>query len=158
MRYAIDPGRSEVWIDGSSSVHPIHARATGLEGWVELADGRLGGEVRIEVARLRSGNVLVDRETRRRIDAGRFPLITGRTTSSDRGRSGSFALTGTVAFRGEERPVRGDVTVTTTTDGGLVVEGEQTFDVREWGLQPPRVGLLRVHPDIRVGVRIVASG
>ena len=39
----------------------------------------------------------------------------------------------------------------------LVVEGTQTFDVREWDLRLPRLGFLRVHPDVQVRVRLVAD-
>ena len=39
----------------------------------------------------------------------------------------------------------------------LIVEGTQTFDVRAWGLRLPRIGFLRVHPDVRVGIRAVAD-
>ena len=54
-RFELAPDRSQVWIEGSSSIHPIHATATGLGGWValELARGavaakpKVAGEVRI---------------------------------------------------------------------------------------------------------------
>ncbi len=35
-RYELVPEESQVWIEGSSSVHPIRATASGLTGWVEL--------------------------------------------------------------------------------------------------------------------------
>ena len=91
-RWVLDPEASQVWIEGSSSVHPIRAGATGLTGWVELSTSRgkvatdpgLRGEVRIAVDRLQSGNPLVDRETRRRVDARRFPEIVGTVTAATR--------------------------------------------------------------------------
>jgi len=39
----------------------------------------------------------------------------------------------------------------------LVFEGTQIFDVRDWGLQPPRVALLRVHPEVRIRIRLVVD-
>ena len=67
-----------------------------------------------------------------------------------------FAATGDLAFRGEVRSVSGELVV--SLDGEqLIVEGSQTFDVREWGLRLPRIGFLRVHPDVRVRIRIVAK-
>ena len=91
-RYELVPESSQVWIEGSSSLHPIHATATGLSGWVELSLTRTGlrkssgvtGEVRVDVSHLESGNSLVDRETRRRIDANRFPEIVGTAVASKR--------------------------------------------------------------------------
>jgi len=163
-RLEIDPDASRVWIDGSSSVHPIRARAHGLTGWVEVAlDGGavaeepgLGGEVRIEVGRLASGNPLVDRETRRRIDARRFPEIVGTVTAADRVDDRTLAVTGDIAFRGEVRPVAGELDLVVGGAGRLTIEGSVALDVRDWGLTPPRVGLLRVHPDIEVRIHVEA--
>jgi len=157
VRYELDPNRSQVWIDGSSSIHPIRATATGLHGWVELllVDGRVGatpavaGEVRVEVDRLKSGNPIVDAETRRRIDAGNHPEIVGVVSSSSRLDLDRVALTGEIAFRGVTRAVDGELTVT-VEGGDLAIAGSQQLDVRDWGLKPPRVGLLRVHPEITV--------
>ena len=161
-RFEFVPEESQVWIQGSSSVHPIHATATGVTGWVEVATTRSGvastpklaGEVRIAVGLLQSGNPLVDRETRRRIDARRFPEIVGTVTSATRPAAGRLAVTGDLAFRGEVRSVEGEVTAV-VEDGRLVIEGAARFDVREWGLQPPKVALLRVHPDIDVRIHLI---
>lgn len=162
-RFEFDPDRSQVWIEGSSSVHPIHANATGLEGWVELDATRNGlaakpnvaGEVRIAVDRLRSGNPLVDRETRRRVDARRHPFIVGRALSSTRVDATTVRLQGEIEFRGETRTVEGELTL--QPEGAeMRLVGSQRFDVRDWGLQPPKVGFLQVHPD--VDVRLDACG
>jgi hypothetical protein len=163
-RFVFDSGDSQVWIEGSSSVHPIHATATGATGWIELAwsgDGiasasGFAGEVRFAVDRLASGNALVDRETRHRIDATRFPEIVGTVTAAERIDSERFAVTGDIAFRGEVRSVSGEVAVS-LNGKNLIVEGTQTFDVRAWGLRLPKIGFLRVHPDVRVRIRAVAN-
>jgi len=163
-RFQLDPEDSRVWIDGSSSVHPIRATADGVAGWLEVATIRTGvaaapklaGEVRIAVDRLSSGNPLVDRETRRRVDARRFPEIVGTVTAAARIDPARLAVTGDLAFRGEVRSVSGEVTVAFGDDGHLVIEGEARFDVRDWGLQPPKVAMLRVHPHIDVRIHLVA--
>lgn len=156
-RYELDPERSQVWIEGSSSLHPIHATATGLAGGIALqlgADGlaaqpHVEGQVRIEVERLRSGNPLVDAETRRRIDARRFPEIVGTVTASKRTAPDQVVLRGQISFRGETREVEGNLRVERVGDE-LHLIGEQRFDVRAWGLQPPRLGLVKVHPEVTV--------
>ncbi|MGZ8763183.1 MAG: YceI family protein [Acidimicrobiia bacterium] len=163
-RFVVDPEASRVWIEGSSSVHPIHATASGLVGWVELSrsgngiarNPGLGGEIRIAVDRLQSGNALVDRETRRRIDARHHPEIVGAVTAAERIGNDRLAVTGDISFRGQICSVSGEITVSWEGER-LVVEGDQTFDVRDWGLQPPRVALLRVHPDVRVRIHIAAD-
>jgi polyisoprenoid-binding protein YceI len=163
-RFDVEPRGSQVWVDGSSSVHAIHATATGVTGWIELdlpdagiaGASRLAGEVRVAVDRLASGNVLVDRETRHRIDATRYPEIVGTVTAAEAIDSRRFAVTGDIAFRGAMRSVSGEVVVS-LNGTSLTVDGTQTFDVRAWGLRLPRIGFLRVHPDVRVRIHAVAN-
>lgn len=160
-RYRIDPEESQVWIEGSSSVHPIRASANGLSGWVELAEPdssgpSLAGEVRIAVDRLASGNPLVDRETRRRIDARRHPEIVGSVLGAELVEAGRFAVSGSITFRGVTCPVNGGLAIARDGDQ-LTVTGAESFDVRQWELRLPRLGLLRVHPDVLVRIRVVAT-
>ncbi|MFN8036867.1 MAG: YceI family protein [Acidimicrobiia bacterium] len=162
-RYELVPERSQVWIEGSSSVHPVHATTTGLAGWIEVdltatglaAKSDASGHVEIPVQQLRSGNPLVDRETRRRVDAKKYPLISGDVTGVDGVDRGVLHLRGVIHFRGESCDVEGDLTVGRDGDG-LILEGEQTFDVRDWGLQPPKLLMLTVHPDVTVRIRCEA--
>ena len=163
-RFTIDPEVSQVWIEGSSSVHPIHATARGCTGWIEvsLARGAIAaapkvrGEVRIAVDRLQSGNPLVDRETRRRIDAKRHPEIVGTASSATRLEPDRLAVRGEIEFRGERCEVEGELTVHPDGDR-LTIEGAARFDVRDWGLEPPRVALLKVHPEITVRIHLEAT-
>lgn len=161
-RYEFDPELCRVWIDGSSTIHPLNAEATGLSGWAELdvvkgkvvADSSFDGEVRIEVSRLTSGNALVDRETQRRIDARRHPEIVGTVLDARVDKNQSVNIEGSISFRGETSRVKG--TVTAVVDGTSVTfEGAGRFDVRDWGLKPPKIGLVRVHPDVDVRIHLV---
>jgi len=163
-RWTIDPDASIVRVDGASSVHPVRASASGLEGWIEavFADDALrpespvSGRVEIDVDRLQSGNPLIDRETRRRILARRHPQITGEITDGSVTGDGDLALTGVIEFRGERIQVEGMMTVTAIDPESIVLDGSSRFDVRWWDLRPPRVGLLRVYPEIDVSVHVEA--
>jgi len=154
------PERSTVFIEGSSSLHPLHAKATGAEGRVEASVTKTGvriraGGIRVPVSLLRSGNPLVDRETRRRIDANAFPEISGTLTAATPTGPGALAAAGELTFRGETRPVTGALDVV-AEDDGLHITGRARFDVRDWGLDLPRLGLLKVHPDIVVSIDLWA--
>ena len=163
-RYIVLPEESQVWIDGSSSVHPVRATATGLVGSFGLTTTARGvakapgleGEIRIEVGRLRSGNPLVDRETRRRIDAKHHPEIVGTVAAAERTGPGRLHVTGTIFFRGQVETVSGELAVEVAGDQ-VTLDGSATFDVRAWGLQPPRVALLQVHPEVDVRIHVVAK-
>ena len=166
-RYRIDPDRSQLWTFARSTLHPIDATVRGLEGHVELvllSDGRVdvdapqSGHVVLPVARLRSGNPLEDREMQRRIDARRHPTITGELTSMENGGAdGRYRVRGDLTFRGVTRSYEDLMTVTMPDGHTLQLEGESTFDVRNHGMDPPRILMLKVEPDVRVRVSIVAE-
>lgn len=161
--FRIDPDRSRVWIEARSSMHPIHGEAEGLEGSIEaeVAGGRIDvtGEPRIRielpVEKLRSGKKLEDSEMLRRIDARRYPRITGETTELKES-NGRYRVRGDLTFHGVTRQVEGEVTISAPDERSLVIEGEQIFDIREFGVEPPKILMFKVHPDVRVRVQVVA--
>jgi len=166
MRFRIVPEQSAVLIEASSSLHPIRTRTTGLEGFldVDVRDGAVvpsatpRGELSLRVDRLSSGNILEDRELQRRIDAQRYPTITGRMehmTKADG--DGRFTVVGDLTFRGVTRQCEDDLVITPVDDHTLRVEGESTFDIRDFGMEPPRILMLRVHPDVKVRIELVAE-
>ncbi len=172
-RYHIVPERSRVWIDARSNLHPIHSTTDGLEGFIDL-DGKMGadaqgaglvnvgehpaGKLSLRVDRLSSGNRFEDRELHRRVDARRYPTIDGVLTGMKPvGTDGRYKVTGDVAFRGVSRPCEDEMSVTSVDDSTIRLEGRSTFDIRDFGMEPPRILVLRVEPDVVVRVEIVAT-
>jgi hypothetical protein len=163
-RYGIDPGRSSVAILATSSVHDIHAEAPGPSGWIELSGtpGRFGPKTtltgRIEVAAggLSADNPLVEREMKRRIDARRHPVISGEATGVEGASGDEVELTGEITFLGRPCEVTGTVAVTAEGEG-VRVTGSQILDVRVWGLKPPKLLMLKVHPEVTVTIDLVAT-
>jgi len=160
------PARSSVRIEARSSLHPIHGEGRDLSGTIEalVADGQVDlsapprGRLELPLRTLASGNALYDRELHRRIETRTYPtavveLVQAREAGSDQRVRLALELT----FHGVTRPFEEDVTVTLPEDGTLVVEGEHTFDVRDYGIQPPRILTLRVYPEVTVHARIVAE-
>ncbi len=164
-RYRIVPTRSRVWIDARSNVHPIHTEADGLEGWLELdvgngtinVDQAPRGHVEFAIDNMKSGNALEDREMRRRIDSRRYPTITGdlkamkQTDDADR-----YVVGGDLTFRGVLRSYEDQMTV--AVDGSAItLAGQSVFDIRDFGMEPPRILMLKVQPEVTVRVEIVAE-
>lgn len=166
-RYAIDPDCSQVWIDARSTLHPIHSHTSGLEGFIETevgADGRVDVSVAtkarlsLPVDRLRSGNPLEERELKRRIMARRFPTIDGELTDLVEGnRDAAYVLSGTITFRGETCAYQHEMAIEAVDDATLRLTGEAVFDVRDFGMEPPRILMLRVEPEVHVSVEIIAT-
>lgn len=167
-RFRIVPERSRVWLEASSSVHPIHGEATGLSGSIDIQfDGAAGldlsssPEIKVElpVAQLKSGNRLEDAEMMRRIDARRYPTIRGVVKDmKSQGVDGRYAVTGDLSFHGVTQTVEGEITVSRPADGTLVIEGEQQFDIRDFNVSPPKILILKVHPEVKVRIRVEAVG
>ena len=165
-RYRIDPDRSRVWIEARSNVHPIHSEAGGLSGWLELgeADGKLTpdppprGRLEFPVENLTSGNRLEDRELHRRIDARRFPTITGDLKAMTVADDGSgFRVAGDLSFRGVTRSYEDAMTGEGLGSDTVTLAGQSTFDIRDFGMEPPRILMLKVEPEVTVRVEVVAE-
>jgi len=166
-RYRIDPTRSRLAIDATSSVHPIHSETTGLEGWVELGvdgDGAVDGSVEpaahveLRVERLRSNNPMEDRELRRRVDLDRYPTISGDLLSMEAtGRKGRYLARGDVTFRGVTRPSTDELQLSSDGGDAIRLRGSSVFDIRDFGMKPPKVLLFKVAPEITVTVDVVAE-
>jgi polyisoprenoid-binding protein YceI len=164
-RYTLDSVRSCVWVSGRSSLHPINTETRGITGWFEAAtrsDGSLdldqavSGELELAAERLTSGNQLYDRELRRRIDARRFPTIAGRLTGIVLdGSHPNYDVTGDISFHGKTRTFAHGMRIE-VRDEGIALTGEDIFDIREFGMKPPSMLMVRVYPEITVRVELHA--
>jgi len=160
--YTIVPGASEVLVAAKSTVHAIDGAAVEVAGSIDVDIGgnapRLqGGRIEVPIRSLRSGNPLYDAELQRRVDARRFPTIVGEVrTAAPLGDDGRFRIEGEVTFHGVTQAVDGELLV--HSDGDRVtLEGERVFDVRDFGIKPPRILMLKVEPTVRVRIRLVAE-
>jgi hypothetical protein len=164
-RFRIIPERSWAWIDMRTNVHGAHAEADGLEGYLEaeLTGGRLDlatpprARLELAVGRLRSDNPLFERELQRRVDARRHPAIVGELRSlRELDPAGAYEAEGDLTFHGVTRRVRGELRLQADGDDDLQLEGAQVFDIRDFGIEPPRLLVLRADPEVRVRVRLAA--
>jgi polyisoprenoid-binding protein YceI len=165
-RYRIDPERSTVSIDARSSLHPIHSTTNGLEGYVDLElepDGAVdltvkpAAQLSLPVTRLSSGNRMEDRELQKRIDARRYPTINGVLEQMEGAVSrGSYRVSGEVTFRGVSRSHEDEMTIHAVDEQTIEMAGTSRFDIREFGMEPPRILMLRVDPEVAIRVDIIA--
>jgi polyisoprenoid-binding protein YceI len=165
-RYSIVPDRSQVWIDARSNVHPIHSSTSGLEGYVEMdlePSGTIdpvttpAGRLSLAVDRLKSGNRMEDRELQKRIDARKFPRIEGQLEQiTPNGSNATYRVSGEVTFRGVSRQHQDHMDITAVDDKTIRLAGESSFDIRDFGMQAPKVLLLKVEPQVQVRVEIYA--
>jgi polyisoprenoid-binding protein YceI len=163
-RFEIDPTASLMSVDGRSSLHPIHAETSGLQGWIdaEVLGGGTGqvevdaGRLEIPLTQLFSGNRLYDAELHRRIDIRRYPTVTAVLSDwQPTGRPGSYRVRGDICFRGVTRGVEDDMALSVEDDHTVVLDGARVFDIRDFGMDPPRLLTMRVFPEVTIGVAVV---
>lgn len=169
--YGFDPDESRLVIRARSSVHPINTDANGVNGSVDLVvhDGTIdlgqpvAASLRFELARLSSGNPLYDRETERRIEVKRHPYVDASVTAieligpdPDTPGAQRYRVTGDLTFHGVTQSLDGEIGVRVVSDGIIQLWGEQVIDVRAWKINPPRIGLLKVYPEVRVRLEVTA--
>jgi hypothetical protein len=158
-RYRLSPERSTVTIVGETSLHPITVNVT-PDGWLEaevrdgefVAGSDLRGEVEIAVIEFRSGNPLVDRETRRRLNAKRYPTIKGvlsEVVALDRERA---TVKGVVTFLGRDVELDGDLIIADSEESSVNLVGDGQMDVQWWGLEPPTLMVLKMDPVVSLSI------
>ncbi len=165
-RYRIVPERSQVWIEARSSLHPIHSRTDGLQGYVDIAMAPNGevdltsppaAKLSLPASRLSSGNPLQDRELFKRIDVRRYPTIEGELEGVEiSGGDGSYEVSGDVTFRGVRRRYRDQMEIHALDNETIQLAGSSRFDIRDFGMDPPKVLMLKVQPEVDVKVEIIA--
>jgi polyisoprenoid-binding protein YceI len=154
-----------VWIDARSNVHPIHSETDGLQGFIELTLDPEGGidlsvkptgTLSLAVSLLSSGNRMEDREMQKRIEARRYPTIEGTLDSvAAEGTPGNYRVSGDVSFRGVSRPHEDLMQIRSVDAHTVQLDGASSFNIKDFGMDPPRVLLLRVDPEVKVRVELV---
>ncbi|HUF32462.1 MAG TPA: YceI family protein [Acidimicrobiales bacterium] len=160
-RFEFDTTASLMSFEARSTVHPVCGDAAGLEGWIDVdLDGGAStiraGLLEIPLAQLSSGNAIYDAELRRRLGLRRHPMLRAELTSwTPNGEQGTFLVRGDVTFRGVTRTEGGEMAALIQDDRTVVLEGVRVFDIRDYGMKPPHLLSLRMHPEVKVRVAII---
>jgi len=163
--FRVVPDRSSLIIQARSSVGAINWEATGIEGEIEADIGEGGvdlaaptrARLEMEVGRLHSGNALYDAELLQRIDARRFPTTAVELRQLTPVTGPRYRALGDLNFHGITREVTGTVSVEVNGGNRLVVEGEQVFDIRDFDVPSPKILMLKILPDVRVHLLLLAE-
>jgi len=159
------PDRSSLIIQARSNVGAINWEAVGIEGFIdtELRDGTVDldsparAHLEVAVERLQSGNSLYDAELLQRIDARRYPSTSVDLRDLHPVTGARYRATGDLNFHGITREVTGTVSVEVNGGGRLMVEGEHVFDIRDFDVPSPKILMLKILPDVRVHLLLLAE-
>ena len=165
-RYRLVPERSKIWAEARSSLHPINVETAGLEGFVEMTivDGHIdatapvSGSVELDASLLKTGNGLYDRELESKLEMRKYPRVRGRVLSVKAADSvTTYRVQGELSLRGQTSAVQGDVRMRMIDANTVEFQGEQTIDIRNFGLEPPKFLMLRVYPEVKLRGLVIAQ-
>jgi polyisoprenoid-binding protein YceI len=159
-RYVVVPAKSQLWAEAQATLHSARIVCKAFRGEFEasLVDGqpRLAPPTRleIEVSGLSSGTAMMDSEIRRRLNQQRFPRIAGELDEPAHG--SRVKLRGKLTLHGVERTIEVDALVEMPDAGTLEIVGKKKIDMRDFGLEPPSLFLLKVQPEVLLQALITA--
>jgi polyisoprenoid-binding protein YceI len=165
-QFRVNTSRSTVRVGLRVNLHPSHIDANALSGVIDCEvddqgkprlDQPYSAEVSLPVDAIKSGNGLQDREMRRRFDAGRYPTITARVTKGEALEGdGHYRAIAELTLHGQTREITGEIQL--HVDGTtMTIDGQQVINVKDFGIDPPRLIILKVEPDVDLTVHIVAE-
>ncbi len=165
-RFKVNTAQSTVKVALRVNLHPSHIDANALSGVIECQVDRQGrprldrpysAKLTLPVDAIKSGNGIQDREMRRRIDASHFPTITAAVTHGEAlDVDGRYRATARLTMHGQTRDITGDVQLG-VKGRTMTVDGRQVINVKDFGIDPPRLIILKVEPDVDLQVHIVAE-
>lgn len=176
MLFKIQPEHSLLVVEAHSSVGPIAFATNELSRVVDVVvadecmvdvDVSPSASMEVSLSSLSSGNRLYDAELRKRIQARKYPKVVLTLSQAERiGQGNRYDVMGEVSLHGVKKLLKGALSVavrqTNEINGGkkascLVVAGEHVLDIRQFGLTPPRMGPLKIYPDVRLQVHLEAT-
>jgi polyisoprenoid-binding protein YceI len=164
-RFRAVPEESTFWAELESNAHPVEVKTAGIYGYVEAAfngDGQLDpslphrAQLAFWVEDMNSGNELRDVEMMRRMDPRRHPSIEWTVRKVTSRGDGRVRASCEVTVHGRTRTFEEDFRMS-KAPGLLVIEGEHDFDMRDFGIVPPKFLWLWIEPRLKARVRIVAK-
>jgi polyisoprenoid-binding protein YceI len=165
-RFRVNTAQTTVGVGLRINLHPSHINANALSGTIECEvdekgqprlDQPYSAELTLPVEAIKSGNGIQDREMRRRFDVGRYPTITARVSHGEALEgAGHYRAVAQLTMHGQTREISGEIQL--TVDGTtMTIEGQQVINVKDFGIDPPRLIILKVEPDVDLQVHIVAD-
>jgi len=165
-RFDVNTAQSTVQVGLRVNLHPSHINANALTGHIECEVDNQGkprldqpyrAELTLPVDAIKSGNGIQDREMRRRFDTSRYPSIAAVVTHGEAlDGEGRYRATAQLTMHGVTKDITGDLTL--SVDGtAMTIDGQQVINIKDFGIDPPRLIILKVEPDVDLQVHIVAE-
>ena len=148
------------------TLQSFRLQTAGLRGEFEALvspDGRLesqgvSGRFSLPTDSLHSGNRLFDRDMKKMLEIRKYPEITGEIldVKADDA-NGGYQLRGNLTLHGVRNEVTGRARVVELGDGHALIEGAMTLDFTHFKLDPPKLLILKVMPELEIWGHVYAE-
>ena len=168
LRFTILPARSNVRFDADATGHTVHGITHQVSGWVRFDPEDLSREAevsfKVEAATLDTGNKSRDKKMREsHLDTARYPTIAFQsskvkaiapTLRADE--TQEMEITGALSLHGTEKVISFPVKAV-RRGGELVVTGETSLRMTDYGIPIPGFLFMKVKDDVKVMFEVVAT-
>jgi polyisoprenoid-binding protein YceI len=161
-RFVVTPEASRLTANARSTLHPVSYRGP-LAGRIDavVTEARfdttepITATLEMDLRHLESGDAHLDNELRRRLDVDRHPQVRAVVEHVEPVRGDVYRLLGELTLHGVTQAIEGDATVT-LDDGRMKAAGSVTLDLRRFGIKPPSLLLVRLHPEVEILIELAA--
>jgi polyisoprenoid-binding protein YceI len=162
--FTVDPSGCAVLVEARSNVGGVSFGTTDVSGCLEVVrtDGHVDphdgpcARLSVPLESLTSGNALYDAELQQRLAAWRFPVVTVELTEAQLLGGEDYVVSGLVTLHGVTAVLHGAVSLSFPEPRAVLVRGEQVVDVSEFGIDVPSVLMLRIYPEVKVSLQLLA--
>lgn len=163
-RFGVDTTSCAVLVEARSNVGPVTFGTTQVSGLLEVVRSgehvdtglRPTAKLIVPLATLTSGNALYDAELHKRLSVQRFPDVTIELVEADTGGGEDYHVSGTVTIHGVTATLHGGVVLSFPEPDTILVKGEHVIDIRDFDIDVPSVLMLRIYPDVKVSLHLLA--
>ena len=166
LRYIVSAPNSTLVFEARSTLHAVRGKATGLSGEAEFGLDSDGGvvaqpapkmHVEFPVENLTTANLMQDREVWKLIGSVTYARIAADLRElRPAGSPEHYEASGDITLAGRARRYEGKLSLALAGEN-LTIDGELTVDIRDFGLRPPKLLILRVDPIVKVRLHLVAA-
>lgn len=163
-RFAVDRTASAVLVEARSNVGGVSFGSTDISGVIEAVrhgdsvdtNAKPCASLTVPLASLTSGNALYDAELQQRLAVQRHPLVAIELLEATLVADSDYRVRGTVTIHGVTVTLTGRLGLAFPEPDTVLITGEHIIDIRDFDIDLPSVLMLRIYPDVKVSLQLLA--
>jgi polyisoprenoid-binding protein YceI len=164
-RFSVVTHRSRVEVVVKVTLQRFHLKSEQVRGAFDadvdeqgaIRSPEMSGRMKVRSDSLKSGNRLFDRDMNKMLETRKYSEITGEILGAEPNGDGDYAIRGRLYLHGMSEDVTGVARVIEAGPDHALFEGKMTIDFTHFNLDPPKLLVLKVIPELEVTGTIYAE-